>query len=250
MNLLKSKAPLIWGLLVIVVSVGVFLYLIQTEELQSRPIFELNYFSNESEIAMMLNKELKQQIKQNKFYWIGLEPEKYEQLEVASQFIKEIGSQVEIKKVIVDQELGLKPELLKTFGSIEVIPIKADLFELGEKLAQLEKSNTPYALISASVYTTSLLKMNPYHVLKQNFNLAPMKISFAYLSVDTKDEKNFIFPCHTEDRTGTSDWGCRILNKSRFARKKINNELFKNWIGLLDQETENDYTLMLKQYGK
>ena len=56
-----------------------------------------------------------------------------------------------------------------------------------------------------------------------------------------------LFPCVTEDHAGTALWGCTVVNKARFTRRKIDTKNTKPWIGLMDLTGENDYMLLLKK---
>lgn len=250
MSSFKSNPAFYWVLIVIVVSVGVFAYLIKVDEPKTAPIIELSYYENEQVIADSVGTTLAQELKQNKFYWIGVEPDKAVYVDVASALIKKLKTQHTFQKIIIDQELNLKGDQLAQLGFTDVIAVKEDLHSLGEKLQEYEKNSVSYVLVSASIYTNTLLKKNPLHILKEKYKLNPLTFSFAYFPTSGEDEKNMIFPCRTEDQTGTADWGCVIVNKARFARRKIVPNNLKSWIGLMDLTSEKNYILVLKKNDK
>lgn len=247
MNSIKSRATLIWVLTVLVVSIGAFIYLIQGEESATKPVVPPQFFSTEAEVAETLISSLPAEVLSNRFFWIGLEPEKPEQIGIAAALVQKLISLNPINKIIVDQELGLKPAELKQLGYTDLIFAKENIFLLGEKLQQLEKEKAGYIFISASIYTTSFLKKNPAHFLKAQYGLKPVSFSFAYLPVTTEDEKDMVFGCSTDDHNGTAAWGCVIVNRARFARRKFSDASSKNWFALMDSADESAYILLLKK---
>ncbi|MGZ3725725.1 MAG: hypothetical protein ACXWQQ_07985, partial [Pseudobdellovibrio sp.] len=188
-----------------------------------------------------------QEIRQNKNYWVGVEPDKTEQLDVALKLKNEIEKKSPFDKVFIDSELSLSPENLKKFGVVETVSVKDDLFNFGEKLAALEKENKTYFLVTAAIYSTSMLKDNPIHKLKEKFMIKPMTFSMGYFTTTPDDERNLLFPCDTEDHTGVKDWACFVISKARGLRRKIDTKNAKPWIGVMDLSGENDYIVVLKK---
>lgn len=247
MNSIKSRATLVWVLTVLVVSVGAFLYLIQDDAPATKPVVPPQFFSTEVEVAETMISSLPAEIVKNRFIWIGLEPEKGEQIGIAAAFVEKLKSLNPKIKVIVDQELALKADDLKQLGYTDLIFAKENIFLLGEKLQQLEKDNVGYVFVSASIYTTSLLKKNPAHLLKEQYGIKPVSFSFAYLPVTTEDERGMVFGCSTDDHNGTATWGCAIVNRARFARRRFSVTNSKNWFALMDSVDESNYILLLKK---
>lgn len=247
MNSIKSRATLVWVFTVLVVSVGAFLYLIKDDGLAAKPVVPPQFFGTEAEVAETMISSLPAEILKNRSIWIGLEPQKSEQIGIAAAFVDKLKSQNPKTKVIVDQELALNADELKQLGVTDLIFAKENIFLLGEKLQQLEKDNVGYIFISASIYTTTLLKKNPAYVLKEQYGIKPVSFSFAYLPVTPEDEKSMVFGCSTDDHNGTAAWGCVIVNRSRFARRKFSATSTKNWFALMDSVDESNYILLLKK---
>lgn len=247
MNSKKSRATLIWVLTVLVVSIGAFIYLIQGDEPATKPVVPPQFFMTEAEVAETFMGSLPAEALTNSFFWIGLEPGKPEQIGIAAALIQKLKSKNPISKTVVDQELGLKPDELKQLGYTDLIFAKENIFLLGEKLQQLEKEKSGYIFISASIYTTSLLKKNPANLLKSQYGLNPVSFSFAYLPVTTEEERDLVFGCSTEDHNGTAAWGCVVVNRSRFARKKFSAKDSKNWFALMDSADGSDYIVLIKK---
>jgi|GEM_PF-6992805 len=251
MNSTKSKSALLWVIIVAIASTGIFVYLIRTDKPSTQPLMELSYFADEQDVALHIGKNLDPNIKQNIYYWLGVEPQKPEHIGIVSQLIKKIKKEHPIQKIIVDQELDLKKDTLMQLGYTDIISVKENLFELGEKLQEFEDTGVSYILVSASIYTNSFLKKNPLSLLKVKNKIDPLSVSFSYLPMEARDEKNMLFQCRTEDQTGTSDWGCVIVNKARFARKKLYKTLApsgqKAWLALMDSTEKKDFILMLRK---
>jgi hypothetical protein len=244
---MKSKAALFWVLSVVVVSIAVFVYFIRQEPETSQIIIPTTSYVDEAEIVNAVTSLASEDIKQNTSYWIGIEPEKEEQLDVIVELKKAIEKTQKLDKLILDQELSLPADIQAQIGNPEVISLKANIFLIGEKLAELEKKKIGYLLITASIYSNSFLKKNPIDVMKEKFGINPLTFSLAYFPAELKDEKNMLFPCLTEDRSGTADWGCVVVNTARTSRRKIQKDSPKPWIGLMNKANKKDYFVLLKR---
>ena len=86
----KSNAALYWVIGVSLASMLAFVYLVVSDAPKTLSKIKLSYFTDESEIAMNVSKRLFQEIGAHQNYWIGIEPGKPEQIEVAAK-IKELG---------------------------------------------------------------------------------------------------------------------------------------------------------------
>jgi hypothetical protein len=237
----------IWVLTVVATAIGVFIYLILGDTPKTLPIIKLSYFTDENEVADSVSKRLYQEINQNKFYWIGTEPDKLEYIDVAIAFKNDLEKKYKFTRVIADGELKLSKEVLTHLGVTDVVDFKENLNQVGERFSELEKSDTPYLFVTAAIYSNSLLLKNPLHVLKEKFALNPMTFSFAYFPTTLEDEKNMLFQCRTEDSSGISDWGCVVLNKARVNRRKLEKDNARPWLGVMDLSGERDYILVLKK---
>ncbi len=244
---MKSKSTIFWVIGVSVVAITVFIYIILADTPRTLPKIKLSYFTDEAEIAVTVEKRLFQETNQNKFYWIGIEPEKNEQLAVVAKLKQRLDKKIKFQNIIVDEELNLSKEVLAELGTTDTLLLKENLTELGEKLQLLETNGTPYLLITASIYTNSFLRKNPVHLLREKNKVNPVTFSLAYLSTTPEDERKMLFPCSTEDHSGLSDWGCIVVNKSRISRRRMEFDNPKPWLGLMDLSGEKDYILLLKK---
>jgi hypothetical protein len=246
-NRLKINSTFVWVFAVLAVSIGGFIYLIRSDSPKTFPKIKLSYFQNEIEIAKSVTASLNQDTSQTKGYWIGVEPMKDEQIEVALQLKNELQNILPFNKVIIDQELGWSDEVVKKFGITDWIFVKDNFEQLGQIISQYESEGVRYIVITASLYSNSLLIKNPIRKIKDKYHVQPTTLSFSYLPFAVEDEKNLLFPCDTEDRAGVKDWACLVLNKSRNVRRKIDVQNPKAWVGLMDLSGERDYVLWLNK---
>ncbi len=236
-----------WVIGVAVISIGVFIFLILGDAQKSVPKIKVSYFSNETEIAEAVTKILSQVIEKNSFYWVGVEPEKLEQLEVVYQLQNQLSKVKPFNRVIVDTELRLPKEWLEKFKATDAVSIKETVNATGELLQTLEKNGERYFLITAAIYSTPKIQQNQINQMKSKYLIKPITFSLAYFATTTEEERNMIFGCRTEDHSGASEWGCAVLNKSRFSRRKVNQANEKSWVGLMDLIGEKDYMILLKK---
>ena len=237
-----------WTLGVVLAGVAVTLYFVLGDTQKTIPRITLSYFESLEEVASSISKRLQAELSSNKYYFIGIEPDKHEQLPIIEAIEREIEKiQGRINTVFIDQELSLKPEQIPVWSEAQIIPVKENLDQLGEKLANLEKEGKSYLVITASIYTNSLIKKNQIHQLKENYKINPLAFSMAYFPTTAEEEKLMLFPCSTENYAGTTEWGCAVVNKARFTRRKISPKIEKPWIGLMDLTGEKDYMLLLKK---
>jgi len=237
-----------WVAGVSIIAIGIFISIVLGDAQKTVPKIKLSYFTNEQEIAESILKRLDQEIGQNKSFWVGVEPDKKDHLDVAEK----IRQQIVIKngpfdEVIADSELRLDDEQLKALQVTQVVPLKNDLIKTGELLSGLEKQNKKYFFLTASIYSTSFIKDNQIHSLKEKFQINPMTISIGYYSATPEEESDEQFRCDTEDKSGTSNWGCAVLNKARGTRRRFEFNIKKPWSGVMDLTGEKDYILLLRR---
>ncbi len=242
-----SNAALYWVIGVIAVSMAVFVYIFIGDAPKTLPKIKLSYFADEQEIADSVSKRLFQEINKSSFYWLGVEPEKNEQIDFALRMKIDLDKIKHFNVVIADRELQLKPEVLQQFGVTDVVAVKEQLVDLGAKLSELEKNNESYFLLTAAIYSTSLLPQNPLHKLKEKYQLKPLTFSIGYFAAEPADENKLLFRCDMEDNSGIKEWGCFVVNKARSSRRRLELQNTKPWIGLMDLTGETDYALLLKK---
>jgi hypothetical protein len=246
-NKFKFNGAVLWVIGVMVASVALVVYLFVSDAPKTQPKIKLSYFSNEQEIAKTVIDALAEETAQSQNYWIGIEPLKPELIEVALQLKAELEKKTTFQKIIVDQELGLSEEVLKKVNPTDIIFLKENVAQLGEILFKLEAEKINYLVITASIYSNSILLLNPIQKIKHLQAIKPITFSLAYMPVKVEDEGKMLFSCDTEDRSGGKDWACLIVSKARVVRRKIKIDNDKSWTGLMDLTTERDYIILLNK---
>lgn len=244
---LKSNAGLYWVIGVIAASMVFFVYLLLSDAPRTLPKISLSYFVDENEIVDSVEKRLHLELMEANQFWIGIEPDKKEQLAVVSRLITTLSAKAPFQKIIADKELQLTNDEMKMLGVNDVVSVKEEVYQLGDLIQKYQADKTPYVLITASIYSTSLLPGNPIHKLKAKNPVLATTFSLAYFTVSLEDEKKLLFNCNTEDHSGIKDWGCFVVNKARTVRRKLKLQNPKPWIGLMDMSGEHDYIVLLKK---
>lgn len=242
------KNPIFWIVAVSIVAIGLFISVILGDAQKTVPKVTLSYFASENEVAQSVVKRLDQEMGQNKFFWIGVEPDKSEHFDIVLAVKQQIENKIgKFDVVIVDSELKPSDSFLNQIGKTEIVFLKENLTSVGQTLEKLEKENKKYLFVTGAVYTTSFIIDNQIHTLKKAYQLKPMTISIGYYAANAEEEKDVLFPCSTDDKSGTSNWGCAVINKSRSTRRKFAFDNKKPWSGLMDLTGEDDYMLLLRK---
>lgn len=241
--------PLFFTLILSLLAAGAVIYFTLGDSQRTVPKIKPSYFSSSEEIVQAVLQRLHLEIGQKKYFWIGYEPEKIHQLNLSAQLMKGLEKvHGPFDQIILDQELGLTSEQIKLFGSPLIVPIKVDFENLAETL-KASAAHKKTLVITAAIYSTSLIQQNPATKIFELIQVRPMTFSIGHFSVTSEDEKNNLFKCDTEDRTGTSPWGCAVLNKARSVRRRINMEKLKASpapiMGLMDLTGESDYMILM-----
>lgn len=239
--------PIYWITGVCSVAIVIFIYLFLGDAKRTVPKINLSYFADETEIAESVTKRLSQELAQTRSYWIGVEPTKAEQLEVLRQLILSLQSKAKVQNILLDEELQFSEEWKQKISVTQTIKLKENEDQVAQLISSIISKSEAYILITASIYSTSAILKNPIHIIKEKTKLKPTTFSFAYMPINSEDEKNMLFPCVTEDYSGTASWACLVVNKARSVKRKIKTDIPKAWIGLMDLTGETDYMLLLRK---
>jgi hypothetical protein len=244
---MKLNAGFFWVIGVIAASMVLFVYLVIVDAPQTQPKIKLSYFLDEREVVASVEKQLAQELSKANSFWIGIEPFRSEQIDIVVAIKKNFEQRNVFQKVFIDEELQLSNAEKEKLGMTDSLKLKEDALQLGEQLQALEKDNVPYLVVTAAIYSTSLLPSNPIHRIKEKFMIKPTTFSIGYFATTAEDEKNLLFECKAEDHSGIKDWGCFVTNRSRVVRRKIKEDNTKPWLGLMDLSGERDYAILIKK---
>lgn len=212
------------------------------------PKIQVSYFKDNNEFVAAIESNLQKEMDQRKYYWIGFEPGKNEQFELLNllkQNIEKKNGPFDV--VIIDKELNLEEDQKKTLAPTHELFVKEET----DQIAELVKANKDkkVLVITAAIYSSNLVVGNPLLKVKELTQIKPIAFSLGYFAVLPEDEKNILFKCDTEDKTGTSPWACGVLNKARAIRRRIDLQKLQEApvprIGLMDLTGENDYMVLV-----
>jgi hypothetical protein len=236
--------PLYFAIVIFVLAVVGLIYTQLGNAQKTVPKVKLSYFSTLGEFAEAIQGRLQQEILSEKSFWFGVEPEKPNHVKLAIALIKVIEkSNGPFDEIFFDKELQLKPEELADIPQAKEVLVRDEWPMVADQILSLKDKK--YFLITASIYSTSFLRENPVHKIKNKTQQNIMTFSSGHFSIDLPDEKNSVFPCNTDDKEGISAWSCAVIGKARTQRKKLNMD-HKNFAGLMDLSGEKDYMILLR----
>ncbi len=243
-----SYRPILFTLLLCLVAGALVIHFSGADAQTTVPKIQLSYFKDNAEFATSIEQSLQTEIGKQKYFWIGYEPENKAQIDL-SQLLKQ-----EIEKhngpfdiVIVDKELMLAVEIEKEFGMTHEILLKENFAEVAELInANKDKK---ILVITAAIYSTNFIQANPHGKIQELTQLKPFAFSLGFFPAVIEEERQTLFKCDTEDKTGTSPWACGIINKSRAIRRRIDLVKLQQAppprIGLMDITGDADYMILL-----
>lgn len=240
--------PLLFTLILALGAAMAVMYFGKDDAQATQPKIRLNYYADNAAFVSEITTFLQADIEKQKYYWVGYEPEKENQIE----FTKLLKQELEKKHgafdiVLIDQELMLGEEKEAYLGKTHEIPLKENFAEASE-LIKANKDKKIF-VITAAIYSTNLITTNPQAKVKELTQLTPIAFSLGNFPVLADDERHNLFRCDTEDKTGTSPWGCTVLNKSRAIRRRIDLEKLRQnptlKVGLMDSSGKADYMVLV-----
>lgn len=240
--------PILFTLLLSLVAAALVIHFSGVDAQKTVPKIKLSYFKNNTEFATAIEESLHAEITKAKYFWIGYEPENEVHIDLTKLLKHEIEKQNgPFDIIIVDQELMLGEEKEKAFGLTHEIPLK----EKYADAAVLIKANQDKKIlvITASIYSTNFIKENPHGKIIELTKLNPIAFSMGFFPAVIEEERNTIFKCDTEDKTGTAPWACGVINKARTIRRRIDLTKLQQTppprIGLMDVSGDSDYMILL-----
>lgn len=240
--------PILFTLLLSLVAGAIVLYFTQGEAAKTLPKVKLTYFKDNTEFAAEIEKSLHTEIGKDKYFWIGYEPENEVQIDLTKLIKQEIEKQNgAFDIVIVDKELMLVEDIEKSFGMTHEIPLKEKYVDAAELIKANEGKKI--LVITAAIYSTNLIKQNPHGKIKELIKIEPTAFSLGFFPAVVEHERNTLFKCDTEDKTGTSPWACAVVNKARTIRRRIDLVKLQQTpmprIGLMDIAGAKDYMILV-----
>ncbi len=230
---------------VFLAGVSVLVYLGSGRSVQFIPQIPLNYFKNNQEVADSVQNVLQQRLTQEKYFWFGVEPGLDQQLDIFRALKHNIEKQNGLFDMIyIDQELQLTETQKNAFGNPVNRWVKEDWGSLAKEIKQ--NHDKKILVLTAAIYSTNLLKYNPVYKINEVTGYKPTTFSMGFFPVIKEEEKKSVFPCQTENKEGTAEWGCAIANKARSQRRKLDVSKLSLSPGLMDLTGEKDYMILIR----
>lgn len=249
----KNLYPLYFVIAAVVVGLVYFVSVYNEDMEKTTPKIKLSYFPTVTELAQTVISQLEQELKNENQFWIGIEPQKQAHINFAEELVFLLKNKNKIKQIYIDEQLGFDDKelsnLAAAFPDFKIIPVRDNWPQLSDLYKKNEMNNT--AIITAAIYSTSMLDGNPIDKIKKDFpEFSPTTFSSGHFALNTEDEKNNIFPCFTEDKTGTNKWACSLINKARTQRRTLQ-PLLKDdqnkFLGLMDLTSDKAYMILLTE---
>jgi hypothetical protein len=235
---------------VFIAGVIALVYFSQGQTQESEPKIKLSYFKSNTEVAEAVYGVLQQdEMHKQNHYWFGIEPMAPGEIAI----YKEIKTMIEkgngpFEKVYVDHELKLTAEEKNILGATAIWEIKEDWGGVSKDLqAHADKK---VLVITAAIYSTNMIKLNPISKIKEASGSSPVTLSMGFFAAKTQEESKNIFRCVTDDAEGVSGWGCVVINKARGQRRKIDvtkiDPPASLITGLMDKTGDKDYMILVR----
>lgn len=249
----KNHFPLYFVIAAVVIGLVYFISVYEDDIQKTTPKMKLSYFPTVTEVAETILKTLDTELRSENQFWIGIEPQKQAHLQFAEELVRLLKIQNKIKQIYIDEQLGFDEKELsvfaKVFPNFKIIPVRDNWPQLAELYKKHEMNDS--AVVTAAIYSTSMLPENPIDKIKKDYpEFKPTTFSSGHFALNTDDEKNNIFPCFTEDKTGTNKWACTIIGKARANRKKLlsmTEKTEKTYLATMDATSDKDYILLLTE---
>ena len=220
--------------------------------LQPRPVpkIQISKFQSDLELANSLVMRLNEEIKDSRVIFLGVQPERPDQLKVWQAFLKQsLPPEMQYSVVVLDQYLP-NPEL---FPEAERFDTKEQAQALFSGIQQALQSGKRVAVIVPNIYSVQKVAGNLVNRLSELLQpenkpeILPTSLSLADFPRDRSEERSMVQPCVVEgvDETGYGPWGCMVLQAARANYRKRFEK--GQWIGLVNLIGLRDYMVLYTQ---
>lgn len=236
-----------WISAVAVVAAG--LYFALNVKVQPEGLTKIKYTQVQTpeEFGKMVLQDLKLEIRESPVIFLGVTPNHIEDMELWRGFLEmnlEAGHMYDV--VLMEPMLPY----IEIFNVGMRIDMKEEMARLAEGIKKARLANLRVAVVVPSIYSTHLLKNNPYNRLKEEYQIEGLSISIAKFPVTKEQEQSFEPRCivdgaNARDSSGTGSLGCAILHGARKTYKeKIDNGKYS---GLMEQTGAKDYLILFNR---
>jgi hypothetical protein len=235
----------LYGIFIGILSVVALVWVIRLG-IEGKPVtkIKLSEFSTSKDVAVALTMRLRQEIKDHKIVFLGVDPEEPEHLSICLEILNttdEPGWRFD--EILMDKSLAK----VKPLGVGEkIVDLRAQESELKNLWSQEAYKERRLAVIVPHVYSSQLLLDNPVQRLKPSPEDGRV-LSVTIVPLGQKGDEPEInrLPCVAEgaDFTGQSPLGCAIRKKAMFWSRPLKKGVR---LGILEQFGLHDFVLFFR----
>lgn len=236
---------LYWLGAIAVIALGIYFSTQISVQPDTLPKIKFTQVAVPEDLGKEIAEKLEHEIQKAPIVFLGVTPNKIEDLELLRGFLEANqtpGSKYDV--IVVEAQLPY----VEIFNNGMHLDLKEDLPRLVEGIKKARSQNLRVAIIGPNIYSTQLVKGNPVARLKEEFKLDITSLSVSKFPL-TRDQENVFEPKCIDsgevDPSGTSAYGCMIR---QMARKTYKEKFEANkYSGLMDQTGPKDFTIIFNK---
>lgn len=232
-----------WSMLIVVLLAGVTVSVYFGIQPKPVPKIDLSGFESPEEMGASIFKRLRLEMQSASVLFLGVMPDQKMHYQVWNELFQkanEPGWKYDL--LVIEKNLPYRELIKEKSGiTVEEMDLKEDFARLAEGLKKAKEEKKRVAILAPSIYSTQILKTNLADRLKTEAGLKVVSFSATTFPINADQEKNMETPCvlNQEDRAGSGQLGCMILNVSRpMYRKK---KTVGKYPGAVNQVGGQDY---------
>jgi hypothetical protein len=230
-----------WIVMSFLVLLGFGFLLSLSQDPYPRTLIKLTRFENPNQVAESLKQAVQRDLANASVVFIGIEPERPEQVEVFKELLPQLrGQNPNNWTLLMDQSLEIGE-----FPEIPRIPTKDDFEGLTHGLQQILQGGSRVMVIAPTVYSVQMIEANLISNFKQRTGLTVLSVSLTDFPRKREQETAMKQKCRVEgvDQTGVGPFGCVIAQSSRshYAKAFPSGSL----LGVLNEVGSKDYLLLI-----
>lgn len=236
---------LYWVAAAAVVGLGIFFSMNFKIQEKAIPKIKFSQVETPEVLGKGVYERLRMEIQKADVVLLGVTPEQIEDMELWRGFFQannQPGAKYDI--LVGDPRLPY----LEIFQDIVHMDIQEDLNRLAEGIRKAKESGQRMAVIVPYIYASKLIRKNPAHRLKDEFNIDVTSFSIVKFPVTREQEIGFEPKCELEsgrDLIGTGHLGCLLQEIARKTyRKKFEAGKYS---GMMEMTGTNDYLILLNR---
>ena len=237
---------LYWIGAVLVVAVGLYISMHMPDiGPQALPKIEFTQVSLPEEFGKAVFEKLRPEVTLAPVIFLGVTPNKIEQIELWRGFLEANQGQGSKYDVIVVESMLPYVEI---FNVVVHIPLKEEISRVADGIKKAREQNLRVAIIGPNIYSSQLIKENVADKLQTEYQIPVTSLTVSEFPLTRDQEKTFEPACAAGgavDPAGTSGLGCMI----RTVARKTYTKKFeaRKYSGLMDKTGAKDYLILFNR---